>query len=84
MELAFTLALTPALSPRRGRIIRRVLIHAIVCVILCLTANDTMSVTAMRIEKLPSTVTMPTLSPGERAGVRADVIPDFVFAPQMR
>ena len=40
--------------------------------IVRLTANDTESVTAMRIEKF-NPVTMRSLSPGERAGVRASV-----------
>ena len=35
--------------------------------------NDTESVMATRIEKLSGDVTMLTLSPGERAGVRASV-----------
>ena len=38
-----------------------------------LFANDTESVTVTRIEKRSGDVTMPTLSPGERAGVRASV-----------
>ena len=47
-----------------------------------LFVNDTKSVTATRIEKLSGDVTMLTLSPGERAGVRADVITDFIcFTP---
>jgi protein required for attachment to host cells len=51
-----TFALIPALSPRRGGNVRRVLSHAIGWVILRLTAKDTESVTAMRIEKLSSNV----------------------------
>jgi len=46
-------------------------------VIVRLTANDTESVIATRIEKLSSTVMMFTLSPGERAGVRASVNANF-------
>jgi hypothetical protein len=42
-------------------------------VIVRLTANDTESVTAMRNEKLSGNVTALSLSPGERAGVRASV-----------
>ena len=42
-------------------------------VVLRLTANDTESVTDMRIEKLSGNVTVRSLSPGERAGVRASV-----------
>ena len=38
-----------------------------------LFVNDTESVTATRIEKVSGDVTMLTLSPGERAGVRASV-----------
>jgi hypothetical protein len=68
-----TSALTPALSPRRGRIIRRVLSQAMCRVVVRLTANDTKSVMAMRIEKLSGNVTVRSLSPGERAGVRASV-----------
>ena len=68
-----TSALTPALSPRRGRITRRVLNHALYRVVVRLTANDTESVTAMRIEKWSGNVTVRSLSPGERAGVRASV-----------
>ena|GEM_PF-5932042 len=55
-EISDTSALTPVLSPRRGGIVRRVLSHAMGWVILCLTANDTESATAMRIEKLSSDV----------------------------
>ena len=51
MKSEMTSALTPALSPRRGRIVRRVLSHAIGWVIRCLTANDPELVTAMEIEK---------------------------------
>jgi hypothetical protein len=50
MQSETTSALTPALSPRRGGMVRRVLSHAIDRVILCLTANNTESVTAMKIE----------------------------------
>jgi hypothetical protein len=50
-----TSALTPALSPGRGRIIHRVLSHALFWVAVRLTANDTESVTAMEIEKFPAT-----------------------------
>jgi hypothetical protein len=73
MKSEMTSALTPALSPRRGRIIRRALSHAMCWVVVRLTANDTESVIAMRIEKLLGTVKMLTLSPGERGGVRASV-----------
>jgi hypothetical protein len=73
MKSEMTSALALALSPKRGRIVRRVLSHAIDRVILCLTANDTESATAIRIKKLSSTAIMLTLSPGERAGVRASV-----------
>jgi hypothetical protein len=72
-DARMTSALTPALSPRRGRIIRRVLSKAMCRVIVRLTANDTKSVTAMRIEKWSGNVTVRSLSPGERAGVRASV-----------
>jgi hypothetical protein len=68
-----TSALTPALSPRRGRMVRRVLSRAMYRVVVRLTANDTESVTAMRIEKWSGNVTVRSLSPGERAGVRASV-----------
>ena len=68
-----TSALTPALSPRRGGIVRRVLSNALSRVVVRLTANDTKSVTAMRIEKWSGNVTVRSLSPGERAGVRASV-----------
>jgi hypothetical protein len=54
MKSKMTLALTPALSPRRGRIIRRVLSHAMCWIVVRLTANDTESVTAMEIEKFPA------------------------------
>ena len=43
---------TSALTPGRGRIIRRVLSQAMCWVVVRLTANDTESVAAMRIEKL--------------------------------
>jgi hypothetical protein len=53
-------------------------------VIVRLTANDTESVIATRIEKLSSTVMMFTLSPGDpgfaearRAGVKASVNTNF-------
>jgi len=62
-----------AKADRRGRIIRRVLSHAMCRVVVRLTANDTESVMAMRIEKLSGNVTVRSLSPGERAGVRASV-----------
>jgi len=79
--IRFTLALTPALGlksrfrigTRRGRIIRRVLSHAICRIIVRPTANDTESVTAMTIEKWSGNVTMRSLFPGQRAGVRASV-----------
>jgi hypothetical protein len=51
-EISDASALTPALSPRRGGIVRRVLSHAIGWVILYLTVHDTLSVAATRIEKL--------------------------------
>ena len=82
MELPFTSALTPALSPRRGGIVRRVLRRATGPVVVPLTADDTKSVTAPRIRKLSGVVAMLTLSPGERAGVRADVTTDFMIAPE--
>jgi len=72
-DARMTSALTPALSPRRGRIIRRDLSQAICRVVVRLITNDTKSVTAMRIEKLSGNVTVRSLSPGERAGVRASV-----------
>jgi hypothetical protein len=43
------------IGTRRGRIIRRVLSQAMCRVVVRLTANDTESVTAMRIEKLSAT-----------------------------
>ena len=67
-----TSALTPALSPRRGRIVRRASFRAPGRIVR-VTANDTESVMAMRIGKFSSAVTVLTLSPGERAGVRASV-----------
>jgi hypothetical protein len=73
MTSGMTSALTPALSPRRGRIIRRVLGYATGWGIARLATNDTESVTAIRIEELSSAVPLLTLSPGERAGVRASV-----------
>ena len=73
MASGMTSALTPALSPRRGRIVRRVLSQAMCWVVVRLTANDTESVTAMRIEKWSGNVTARSLSPGKRAGVRASV-----------
>jgi hypothetical protein len=66
-------ALTPALSPRRGGIERRVLSHATGWGIVRLTANDTKLGTATRIVKLSSDMTILSLSLGERAGVRASV-----------
>jgi len=76
-----TSALTPALSPRRGRIVRRVLSRAMCRVVVRLTANGTESVTAMRIEKWSGNVTARSPSPvpirsrdfSPRAGVRASV-----------
>ena len=73
-----TSALTPALSPRRGRIIRRVLSHVMFWVAIRLTANDTESVTATRIEKLSSDVryspSPPTsLAEREKARLRVSV-----------
>ena len=62
-----TSALTPALSPRRGGIIRRALGHATSSVVVRLTANDTEAMIATRIEKFSSAVTVLTLSLGERA-----------------
>jgi hypothetical protein len=50
MKSEMTSALTPALSPRRGRIIRCVLSHAMFRVVVCVTVNDTESGTAMEIE----------------------------------
>ena len=73
MKSVMTSALTPALSPRRGGIVRRALSHVTGRVVVRLTANDTKSVMAMRIEKFSSAVKVLTLSPGERAGVRASV-----------
>ena len=58
MERPFTFALTPALSPGRGRIIRRGLNQAMYWVVVPLTVNDTESVTAMKVEKLSGNVTM--------------------------
>ena len=81
MKSVVTSALTPALSPRRGRIVRRVLSRATGRVVVPLTADDTKSVTAPRIGKLSGVVTLLTLSPvpirnrdfSPRAGVRASV-----------
>jgi hypothetical protein len=64
-------ALTPALSPRRGAIERRVLSHATSWGVVRLMANDTKPVTATRIVKISSDMTILSLSLGERAGVRA-------------
>ena len=63
MKSEMTSALTPALSPRRGRIIRRDLSQAMCRVVVRLITNDTKSVTAMRIEKLSGNVTVRSLSP---------------------
>jgi hypothetical protein len=54
MKSKMMLALSPALFPRRGRIIRRVLSHAMCWIVVRLTANDAESVTAMEIEKFPA------------------------------
>ena len=59
--------------PWGGRTIRRVLSQALCRAVVRLTANDTESVTAMGIEKWSGNVTARSLSPGERAGVRASV-----------
>ena len=74
VELEFTLALTPALSPRRGRIVCSGFGEADtlnLCVDYC---NNTESGTAKEIEQFSSNPRMLSLSPGERAGVRASVI----------
>ena len=68
MKSVVTSALTPALSPRRGGIIRRVLSRATGWVTVRLTADDTKSVTVPRIEKLSGDVTLLTLSPGRELG----------------
>jgi hypothetical protein len=70
-----------AKADRRGRMVRRVLSRAMYRVVVRLTANDTESVTAMRIEKWSGNVTVRSLSPvpirsrdfSPRAGVRASV-----------
>ncbi|MGB7746651.1 MAG: hypothetical protein WBN75_05110 [Verrucomicrobiia bacterium] len=49
-----TSALTPALSPRRGRIIRRAWNYAMFRIVVCLPAIDTESVAAMEIERFPA------------------------------
>jgi hypothetical protein len=59
-----TLALTPALSPRRGRIVRR------------LSRIPAAGLARLPFAK-PKTPNSSPLSPGERAGVRASVTPIF-------
>ena len=72
-----TSALTPALSPKRGGIVRRVFSNAIRRVGVRLSVNGMESVMATKIEKLSGNVTVRSLSPGERAGVRASVNSNF-------
>ena len=81
--LRMTLALTPALSPGRGRIIRRVLCQRVSWVVERLTVNNSESVTAMKIEKRSGNATMRSLSSGERAGVRAGVNIENVEASKL-
>jgi hypothetical protein len=64
MKLVVTAALTPALSPRRGRIVRRVFSNATCWVVVRHTADETKSVTATRIEKLSSNMTVALPLPG--------------------
>jgi hypothetical protein len=63
MKLEMISALTPALSPRRGRIVRRVLNYATGQAIVYLTADDTKSVMAPGVGKLSSAVCC-SLPPG--------------------
>jgi hypothetical protein len=74
MKLVMTSALTPALSPRRGGIIRRVLsntnIAGLSYVLRPMTQNRRQQQSA---KEFSSDVTLLTLSPGERARVRAGV-----------
>jgi len=69
-------ALTFHPLPRR-ELFAEFLSHATDRVILCLTANNTESVTAMRIEKLSSDAMCSPSPRGRGPGVRADVISDF-------
>ena len=87
MKLPFTSALTPALSPRRGGIVRRVLSDALSRVVVRFTSNDMESVTAARVGKSSSNVTVRSLSPGERVGVRASVnsnLTENVLGPKLK
>ena len=60
-----TSALTPALSPRRGRIVRRVLSHANICQrVVPLTANDTEWEPAMKIAEFIQRRAVADLLPG--------------------
>ncbi len=74
MKLVMMSALTPALSPRRGGIIRCVLSNTntagLSCVLQPMTQNRRRQ---RRAKELSNDVTLLTLSPGERAGVRAGV-----------
>ena len=66
-EIVILTALTPALSPRRGRIIRR------------LRQIQTTEIAAQPWQ--PETARCFPLSPGERVRVRASVLPDHNFVP---
>ena len=75
----FTSALTPALSPGRGRIVRRFLAMPKAVVIVRLHTISKEAEMATGTKQLSNDAPMLTLSPGERAGVRAGVITNRRF-----
>jgi hypothetical protein len=78
----FTPALIPALSPGRGGIVRRFLAIPKDAVVVRLHAISTEAGMATGAKQLSSDMLMLTLFPGERVGVRAGVITNFMPASE--
>ena len=77
----FTSALTPAISPGRGGSVRRFLAMPKDVVVVRLHAISTEGEMVTGTKQLSNDAPMLTLSPGERAGVRAGVITNRRFLP---